>query len=707
MKIIYLALAFLATAVPALADGVSARCGTDFTLYNVMPFSPGREAQCAADCREYRERTGCDLVLYSLTLHPEGKPAMEKVERYVASYRALRRELDGSSVRLGVLVQAIIGHWPRVDKDIEDWTRTVNIKGEKVRFCPDDPGFAKYIDDTFTLLAKEKPAFILTDDDVRAYSHAAECFCPRHVAEFNARRGTAYSEKTLRAKVFAARQDDPDYTTFLAVQRDMMNRLAKRFRTAIDAVDPSIPAGICVAGEETFLVPPMARAIAAKGQKPVMRVSTGSYMERYATHLPGNVMRMLGFAEYYRDSGIDILDEADTCPHNLWSKSALSFFTHLEVASFLGFTGAKTWYVNGHKGLTPVSRAYTDVLARNSGLLDALAREAAESPGAEGVAVPCFSRFPKWHIASNHVEMFINPGTFAERAFVPFGIPFRAEKDFTRDGVYVVSRKDEVTRFTDAELAQVFSHKVLVTAEAALALTKRGRQDLIGLTAEMKEFRFNRERDVTGDVTYAATPSDRMPYFSDLASGAEVLTKLGFSPYTGSLVFEEAAPGTVLWRNALGGSVITCAYHTDMTSLHRFSEARKAYFVKLLDRLAGRPLPYVCGNDQDVLVLARTRKSGGSIVLAVNLNSEPIHTFRLRAPDVASVSVLGPDGAWRAVDFVREGEWISVKTGLAFYQAKVFKVVQPRTATTAASMTAEASFRQAVAFGEPSRRVRK
>ena len=126
MKIINIACAFLALAAPSFAGGA------DFTLYNVMPFSPGREAQCAADCREYRDRTGCDLVLYSLTLHPEGKPAMEKVERYVASYRALRRELDGSGVRLGVLVQAILGHWPRVDKDIEDWTRTVNIKGEKV-----------------------------------------------------------------------------------------------------------------------------------------------------------------------------------------------------------------------------------------------------------------------------------------------------------------------------------------------------------------------------------------------------------------------------------------------------------------------------------------------------------------------------------------------------------------------------------------------
>lgn len=70
--------------------------GADFTLYNVMPFSPGQETQCAADCREYAERTGNDLVLYSLTLHPEGRPAMEKTKHHVASYRALRRVLDFS-----------------------------------------------------------------------------------------------------------------------------------------------------------------------------------------------------------------------------------------------------------------------------------------------------------------------------------------------------------------------------------------------------------------------------------------------------------------------------------------------------------------------------------------------------------------------------------------------------------------------------------
>jgi len=77
-----------------------------------------------------------------------------------------------------------------------------------------------------------------------------------------------------------------------------------------------------------------------------------------------------------------------------------------------------------------------------------------------------------------------------------------------------------------------------------------------------------------------------------------------------------------------------------------------------------------------VLVLARARKGGGSIVLAANLNSEPIDAFRLRAPDATAVSVLGPDGTWRNVPFTRDGEWFSISSDLAFYQAKVFKVTR-------------------------------
>ena len=112
----------------ALAMAATAS-GAGFTLYNVAQFSPGNEKVAAADAKEYLERTGNDLVLYSLTLHPEGRPAIEKVRRHVESFGKFKAELSGSPVRAGILVQAILGHWPRVDKDIEDWTRTVDAKG--------------------------------------------------------------------------------------------------------------------------------------------------------------------------------------------------------------------------------------------------------------------------------------------------------------------------------------------------------------------------------------------------------------------------------------------------------------------------------------------------------------------------------------------------------------------------------------------------
>ena len=77
---------------------------------------------------------------------------------------------------------------------------------------------------------------------------------------------------------------------------------------------------------------------------------------------------------------------------------------------------------------------------------------------------------------------------------------------------------------------------------------------------------------------------------------------------------------------------------------------------------------------QDVLVFARAGKAGGSVVLAVNLNSEPIAALRLRAPQAKAAAVLAPDGAWRTLDFKRDGEFVVLPVPLAFYEAKVVKV---------------------------------
>ena len=656
------ALALAASAAPA-----------GFTLYNVVPRSLGREDVAAADAVELQERTGVDLALYSLALHPEGRPAIAKAERYVESFRRFKASLAGSKVRAGVLVQAILGHWPRVDRDVEGWTRTVDATGAEVRFCPDDPGFAAYITEVFTMLAREHPAFILTDDDVRGYSHKAECFCDRHVRAFNERRGTSFTPGELRERLRAARQTDPDYTAFLAIQREMVEGVVRRARRAIDAVDPTIPGGICMAGEEHFLCLPHARAMAAAGQRPVMRSATGLYCERMsAAGVPWVVCRMMGVSEYYRGVDVDILCESDTCPHNLWSKSARSFFTHMVNAAFTGSVGAKTWYVNAHKGSFPVSRNYTDILAENRGFLSALVREV-EGSSWEGVVVPCFTNFPNWHIMGSHEEFFVDLNAGSE-VFASFGMPFCVSRDFEGNRVYALLSAGEIARLSDADLRRMLSRKVLVFRDAALALTRRGLDGLVGTRAVEEPLSFNLERDKMLGIDLPYSPMSGSVRFEPV-EGAEVLSSLAYRPYPGAKDVDLVSPAAVLHENELGGRVLTVQYHSSMQALQRYSSARQAYFSAAIARLAGGPMPFASGLDQDLAVLVRHKADGAWIVLAENLNSDPVKRLRLASPCSAlRVERLTGDGEWAEVASRVEDGYVVCDVPIAFYEAAVLRM---------------------------------
>ena len=621
-----------------------------YRLYNVVPLYIGHEAEQAARCVDLYERTGEDLALYSLTLHPEGRPARAKVDRYIASYRAFAKALEGTRVRPGVLVQAILGHWPRTDKDIEPWARTIDQDGKAVRFCPLDPGFAAYIDYVFTELAKAKPAFLLTDDDVRAYSHGAECFCATHVRLFNARRGTSYDSDGLRAAVAGSRPGEPDYDAFMALQREMMEEhVAGRIRRALDAVDPAIPAGICIAGEEHYFCAPVARRMAAKGQVPLMRCSTGNYCERLSgANFLGSYVRMLAFTAYYGDSGIELLDEADTCPQNLWSKGARSLMTHLIASCFTGMRGAKTWFVNTFRSTgVPVTPRYTDELARQRGFLDALADEVAGTR-MTGLAFPCFTNHPNWHAVRNHEEFLSASENILQTMAAPFGVPVCCSKDFADRGlVFALSTAEEVSRLSDADLRLLLGGRLLVLRDAALELTKRGLSDLTGVTAAMKPLLFTGERDnLTGAVMgYSPSLSGSVEY--RIADGAERLCDFVYRPYDGAQDVETVAPSTVFFRNRLGGEVITTAYHCRMFCLQQFSAERKRWFAGLVDRLSGGLALSVCANDQDVLVSERRRSDGARLVMAVNLGTDPIDDLEIRIPDGFVRERLSSDGRWQ------------------------------------------------------------
>ena len=77
-------------------------------------------------------------------------------------------------------------------------------------------------------------------------------------------------------------------------------------------------------------------------------------------------------------------------------------------------------------------------------------------------------------------------------------------------------------------------------------------------------------------------------------------------------------------------------------------------------------------NDDNPAV--RVKPDGTRLVLAVNLNSDPISRLSLRLSGDPVVEVLSADGKWRRVETSRRGEFVDVALQLGFYEAGVVRI---------------------------------
>ena len=643
----------------------------EFRFFNIAPFSPGKENKLAEDMIEYQKQTGNDIVLYCLSFDPEGFPAREKAMRLIESYRRLKAALAGSEVRLGVLLQSVLGHWPRDYRNAEKWTRVVNLSGTLKRFCSFDPGFQAYIREYITLLARENPVFILGDDDIRTFSPECECFCPLHTAEFNRRAGTDFTSDQLREAVRNSKIGDRIYTIFDQLRRDTVKGVAKLIRESIDAVNPEIPAGTCMPAWEKQFNGEVSRCIAGK-HPPVMRMANTAYLEGSPKDFPALMIRTMAMRTAWADIPT-VLDESDTFPQNLYSKSATSFHAKLCGSIMSGLNGAKIWYVNSSVSGHPVSRNYTRILAENRNLYPALARAAAGSVQT-GVIIPGHRRFLKWHPVKPD-EFFVEPKNWAEVIFGAYGIPFRCSFDLSeKDAVYALAGAETIRRFSDDELCSILSCRVLIDSLAAQELSRRGFSNLTGVKAEEKTFQFAREKDIRTGEEYRISKQG-IPLMTSLPS-AEMTTGLfrsDIAQTVGGNSEELVSAGTVFFRNELGGTVCTSAFHPDMRGWDLHSDARKEWLIAVLDRLINGFFPGVVLNEQHVTVI--TRKQGEALLAAVfNLCFDPMPSIRFRAVGVKQVEQLGSDGIWKPAKWSLNGNVLTVKIELPCYNTAILRI---------------------------------
>ena len=642
-----------------------------FRFYNIVPCNIGREKQQAQDVIELEEKTGIDVALYSLTLHPEGFPARKKADLLIESYRKFSRALKGSRVKPGVLLQSILGHWARVDKDEEKWSRTINLNGEIKRFCPLDQDFRNYIFETVATLAKEKPCFILGDDDIRGFSPKAECFCKLHTAEFNRRTGKHFTQEQYRQSVRECKVGDKVFTAYEQLRQDTMNGVCRLIREAIDSVDPSIPAGTCMPYWEIRFNGDAARAIAGKKQSPVMRLATGKYQEQTALDFGLNHLAAMTYRQFWKDIP-EVLDEADTCPHSLFSKSARSVHAKLCSAIFAGLNGAKIWYINTHKADFPVNRKYTDILEKYCKYFPVLANTM-HNALPEGIIIPAHDRFPHWHPADAS-ENFVPKENWVDRMLGVYGIPFRSSFDLNENGIYAIAGETSIERFSDEQLSQLMTRKLLLDGPAAVALTRRGFGKDLGVKAEYRDFAFNREISADGKTSYPISRTPLIPFLTKTDAKAETLTFLGYAAFANSPKIETVAPGAALYRNSRGGTICTTAFQLNF-NYSWMQDLRKLWLIMLLDRLNGKKLPYVSADLQPAMLLQRESESGETVLGVFNLGFDPMDSVSIRCarqPD--KTEFLQADGRWKKVTFDWTKGILKLPVRLECYEPAVFRI---------------------------------
>ena len=640
------------------------------TFFNILPHQQYSDAKThAKNMIEYEKKTGNSIVLFTVFISPIGENFRERIQDYVKYFKEFQQEVKGTKIKPGLLINTVLGHAIN-EKKLGGFEQSIDVNGKVSRFCHLDKKYQKFLYESIAEFAKLKPEFILIDDDLRAHFLAPECFCPIHTKEFNKRMGTNFTPEQFRAAVKKSVVGDKIYEGFLKLQEDSVSGLAKVIRKAIDSVDPSIPSGTCMPGAYYRFAGKSAKIITAKGQPTVMRICNGAYLEPGPRIFPEELITTLSLSTVHKDIEI-LIDEADNHPRSVYSRSATSMYTKICTSIMAGLRGAKLWWINAQDySSDPMNENYLNILAKHKNYHPALFEEVKKSK-LSGIIIPVHKQFKTYHPAAGKWEYFVNPGSWGATVFGMYGIPYRCSLDYTEDGIYAIAGSAAVNRFTDAELKQFLSGKLLLDGPAAMEIQKRGFGKYLGVKLETKAFNAANEVSEKYKFRVGCGYAKEVPYLTVTDPKTEVFSEFIPAKYT-----EETPPrpATTIYNNSLGGRVcVSPARLNDITWLCRGE--RKKLLTHLLDELNRETFPFAVMNKQNIATLTREGKDGSTLAIIVNLTYDTTGDIVIRyAKPVKKIERLMPNGKWVPQKFKKKGKEYSFPCEITCYANAVIRV---------------------------------
>ena len=534
--------------------------------------------------------------------------------------------------------------------------------------CPLD---SRYVDDFAAKVEacarRARPTIIFFEDDYTLSNHGGMnamkgCFCPLHLAKYAKRAGKAYSAAEI-AGMFRnpTPENAPLRRKFAMLSRDSLAGLAAALRRAIDKVDPSIRTCLCqsgfsdIDGDSTEAV---ARAFAG-GTRPMVRVFGADYFgENAPATLPACIAHTVWSAQHLGPD-IELIHETDPCPHTRFYNSSLYLISELSGAMVAGVTGSYyycTQYADDPMEDDAYARRLNDYRARLETVRDM--RATMRPCGVRAVYAP------------EEVYMFRETKKSAASGMLPVHAYFLGKMGFPMvtagDASVAMLIGNTPNALSDDEVRKLLAGGVLIDAEAAVLLTKRGFAPLMGCEAvEGNSYlRFQSEAilpaagcERKGRKLYHRMMKS-LPYIGwtpKRSVFAHLKPAAGAEEWSGLFDFhgKPVASATVLSRNAEGGRVAVICRSLD-TKPHAsiYSPRKQEMMHNLFERLAGdSPIDVTAPRTPSTWLIA-ARNDAELLVMAENLCGEPREDIVLKfAPRWrgGEVSVLRKDGSWLGV----------------------------------------------------------
>ncbi len=662
-------------AAVARGSGASA-AERKMNFISITPFFPHDIDYTVKESRHAVEASGVHKNAYSMTMQPDGTDVMAKPKICAKAFRELKERLKNDDIECGILIQSTIGHgWAGAVTCERGWAEIINIKGITLhRLCMLDPNVRAYTREMVKMLAAEKPAFFLVDDDLRAINNSdngPECFCALHMAEFNKRAGKNYTREQLIEKIKTGAWNDPDVQLFEQIRRETVLGYAKLIRDAIDEVDPSIKCGYCSGGGEYLLAGEIARTLAGKHES-FLRINNAAYMEvRGPVNKFYNCMYQTAFKVAAAGKIDSILDESDIYPHNAWSKSAISMHAHITGGILNGVSGGKLWISDlSNKCDVDIAR-HRAILKEHIGFYNTLLNEVDQVKWAGPNAVlrdPAFQFNP-----GKALQPLLNEN-WSATILDPLGIPSHYGK--IDPNTINTLTADTVNALSDDDLKTILSGKTLVDGGAALKLAERGFTSYLGVEPKAESFKTEGET-LLGSPYKCPLRKTGCPFLTHLDPKAVPLSEVRTSPYRYAPTTDYVMPGAVYFENALGGKVITTALSVKSVPTDFIGHHRKAWAIALLQKLDPDALPLYANALQHIYFRCGVRPDGNWLAAFYNLSYDPLDKISLTAAFPAKkVELLQGDGSWKEVPFQQNGNEVVIDKSVACQEVVILKITK-------------------------------